>query len=138
MLALGIVREPTVWVFITSKYPGIHDIGLASVSLAETLVQNGTGGGMCLMRGWVYVRYLEEVKQGKVYRNTHNNGIIADRGGGEVIYVTEGSLRASAAHRPAQVPPSCALPCLCGVPRTHARCDPVGMCPGTGIARIVS
>ena len=28
ILALGIVREPIVWVFITSKYPGIHDIGL--------------------------------------------------------------------------------------------------------------
>ena len=30
ILALGIVREPTVWVlhFITSQYPGIHDIGL--------------------------------------------------------------------------------------------------------------
>ena len=28
ILALGIVREPTIWVFITSKYPGIHDIGL--------------------------------------------------------------------------------------------------------------
>ena len=27
-LALGIVREPTIWVFITSKYPDIHDIGL--------------------------------------------------------------------------------------------------------------
>ena len=26
--ALGIVREPTVWVFITSEYPGTHDIGL--------------------------------------------------------------------------------------------------------------
>ena len=26
--ALGIVREPTVWRFITSKYPGIHDTGL--------------------------------------------------------------------------------------------------------------
>ena len=31
ILALGIVREPTVWVFITSKYPGIHDIGLPSI-----------------------------------------------------------------------------------------------------------
>ncbi len=30
ILALGIVREPTVWVFITSKYPGTHDIGLPS------------------------------------------------------------------------------------------------------------
>ena len=29
ILALGIVREPTIWGFITSKYPGIHDIGLA-------------------------------------------------------------------------------------------------------------
>ena len=28
ILALGIVREPTVCGFITSKYPGIHDIGL--------------------------------------------------------------------------------------------------------------
>ena len=28
ILALGIVREPTVWGFITSQYPGIHDIGL--------------------------------------------------------------------------------------------------------------
>ena len=28
ILALGIVREPTVWGFITSKFPGIHDIGL--------------------------------------------------------------------------------------------------------------
>ena len=28
ILALGIVREPTVWLFITSKYPGTHDIGL--------------------------------------------------------------------------------------------------------------
>ena len=28
ILALGIVREPTVWVFITLKYPGTHDIGL--------------------------------------------------------------------------------------------------------------
>ena len=30
ILALGIVREPTVWEFITSKYPGIHDIGRAN------------------------------------------------------------------------------------------------------------
>ena len=29
--ALGIVRKPTIWVFITSKYPGTHDIGLARV-----------------------------------------------------------------------------------------------------------
>ena len=29
--ALGIVREHTVWEFITSQYPGIHDIGLATI-----------------------------------------------------------------------------------------------------------
>ena len=29
ILALGIVIEPTVWWFITSKYPGIHDSGRA-------------------------------------------------------------------------------------------------------------
>ena len=28
ILALGIVREPTVWNYITSQYPGTHDIGL--------------------------------------------------------------------------------------------------------------
>ena len=33
ILALGIVREATVWVFITSKYPGIHAIGLPSVRI---------------------------------------------------------------------------------------------------------
>ena len=29
--ALGIVREPTVCWFVTSEYPGIHDIGLPTV-----------------------------------------------------------------------------------------------------------
>ena len=31
--ALGIVRQPTVWVFISSQYPGIHDTGLPSVDI---------------------------------------------------------------------------------------------------------
>ena len=35
ILALGIVRKPTIWVFITSKYPGIHDIGLPSIGQAR-------------------------------------------------------------------------------------------------------
>ena len=35
ILALGIVREPTIWVFITSKYPGIHDTGLATSVCSE-------------------------------------------------------------------------------------------------------
>ena len=37
-LALGIVREPTGWVlnFITSKYPGTHDIGLPRYSCDTT------------------------------------------------------------------------------------------------------
>ena len=30
ILALGIVREPTIWVLITSEYLGIHDIGRAN------------------------------------------------------------------------------------------------------------
>ena len=29
IIALGIVREPTLWWFITSKYPGTHDMTLA-------------------------------------------------------------------------------------------------------------
>ena len=32
VLALGIVKEPIVWGFITSKYLGIHDIGRANTS----------------------------------------------------------------------------------------------------------
>ena len=48
ILALGIVRKPTVWGFITSKYPGIHDIGLATEGLACTvgrLALEPRGGG---------------------------------------------------------------------------------------------
>ena len=37
ILALGIVREPTVWVFISSKYPGIHDLGLANPRIGLTM-----------------------------------------------------------------------------------------------------
>ena len=32
ILALGIVREPTVWGFISSKYSGIYDIGLPNTT----------------------------------------------------------------------------------------------------------
>ena len=41
ILALGIVREPTVWGCITSKYPGIHDIGRATIftSFVKGLLQ---------------------------------------------------------------------------------------------------
>ena len=38
--------------------------------------------------------YLEEVKRGPVYRHSHNNKIRPDTGNGEVVYVTEASLRA--------------------------------------------
>ena len=31
----GIVIERTVWGFVTSQYPGIHDIGLPSISPCE-------------------------------------------------------------------------------------------------------
>ena len=41
ILALGIVREPTVWVFSTSKYPGIHDIGPASKTAARPVSAAG-------------------------------------------------------------------------------------------------
>ena len=34
ILTLGIVRKPTVWVFIASKYPGTHDIGLLMPDIA--------------------------------------------------------------------------------------------------------
>ena len=44
ILALGIVREPTVWDFITSTYPGIHDIDWASVSGASGVVAARYGG----------------------------------------------------------------------------------------------
>ena len=35
--ALGIVRKPTVWGFITSEYPDIHDTSLASIAPCGTL-----------------------------------------------------------------------------------------------------
>ena len=38
LLALGIVSEPTVWKFITSKYPGIHVIGLPTVTHATNKI----------------------------------------------------------------------------------------------------
>ena len=56
ILALGIVRKPTVWGIITSKYPGTHDIGLpnnvvsqgwlrvkSSELIAASLHANNTG-----------------------------------------------------------------------------------------------
>ena len=39
ILALGIVREPIIWGFITSKYPGIHDIGWASTRVSARTTQ---------------------------------------------------------------------------------------------------
>ena len=36
ILGLGIVRKPTVWGFITSHYPGIHDTDLPSSVHART------------------------------------------------------------------------------------------------------
>ena len=44
ILALGIVREPTVWVFIISKYPGTHDIGLPTVWRVCDCVQAAPSG----------------------------------------------------------------------------------------------
>ena len=43
ILALGIVRKPTVWVlnFITSRYPGIHDIGLPTITGFSAQIQRG-------------------------------------------------------------------------------------------------
>ena len=44
--SLGIVREPTLWWFITSKYPGTHDIGRAGYKglQAATWVTRGYKG----------------------------------------------------------------------------------------------
>ena len=61
ILALGIVREPTVWVFITSKYPGTHDIGLptlrgcAAVCLGGVIIAGVVGEGVAGER-WHRVR----------------------------------------------------------------------------------
>ena len=43
ILGLGIVREPTVWGFITSKYPGMHDIGLPSTNNSILIMIHGVG-----------------------------------------------------------------------------------------------
>ena len=53
MLALGIIRQPTVWGFMTSQYPGIHDIGLASdydTVKADSAQGHGGGGSvLCIV-----------------------------------------------------------------------------------------
>ena len=46
ILALGIVIEPTVWVFITSKYPGIHDIGLPTLTCHLRTANDGVKVGL--------------------------------------------------------------------------------------------
>ena len=46
ILALGIVREPTVGVFITSKYPGTHDIGLP-INTNRMVYHDDPGAHVC-------------------------------------------------------------------------------------------
>ena len=48
ILTLGIVRKPTVWGFITSKYPGIHEIGLPT---AVSALLGGCGRGLTGLTG---------------------------------------------------------------------------------------
>ena len=55
ILALGIVRERISWVFITSRYPGIHDTGLPSNA-------NGT---VVLM--WLWCALETEIPPGLCY-----------------------------------------------------------------------
>ena len=47
ILALGIVRKPTVWRFMTSQYPGIHDIGLPAQGLLWARGRAVGGHGRC-------------------------------------------------------------------------------------------
>ena len=60
--ALGIVREPTVWSFITSQYPGIHDMSLPSQGRhrRQTIAccRNRSDAGLDL---FVHKYYLEYV-----------------------------------------------------------------------------
>ena len=56
ILALGIVREPTVWVFITSQYPGIHDIGLPTFS--QLSLTHHRHLNTCFLEGVKIVREL--------------------------------------------------------------------------------
>ena len=56
ILALGIVRKPTVWVFITSKYPGTHDIGLPTAGQGEWQAPGSTLGCEGFTRAGTLVR----------------------------------------------------------------------------------
>ena len=49
ILALGIVREPTVWVFITSKYPGIHDVHWAGYSIHTRVALSAGAAGLAYL-----------------------------------------------------------------------------------------
>ena len=42
ILALSIVRKPTIWGFITSEYPGIHNIGRAMQITYPTVLKART------------------------------------------------------------------------------------------------
>ena len=52
---LGIVREPRVWGFITSKYPGIHDIGLPN-----TKVLHEAANSIAPRAGDIWMRTVSE------------------------------------------------------------------------------
>ena len=66
ILALGIVREPIVWGFITSQYPCIHDTGLPSVTSSvltprwDGSALPGTGiASLSEPDGWVVIYHLD-------------------------------------------------------------------------------
>ena len=49
ILALGIVREPTIRGLITSQYPDIHDIGLPRYSRPRACLDHSSA---CTYTGW--------------------------------------------------------------------------------------
>ena len=64
ILALGIVSEPTVWVFITSKYPGTHDIGLPTRIGSHLTREQGDRSSQANGRGGKAVDEDEEEDEG--------------------------------------------------------------------------
>ena len=75
ILALGIIREPTVWVCITSQYPGIYDISRASTTAYSGICPAGRAAA----RNVILTTCHNDVDVQKVILVTDNDGVACRR-----------------------------------------------------------
>ena len=87
ILALGIVREPTIWVFITSKYPGTHDIGLPTDSEGGEIIKLHIEGSLTIpipgLKGYNDGNTKEGSSTGRIGR--HGTHLLSEPGLGALL-----------------------------------------------------